>query len=78
MLLTRVYCVEGCMLGCRDYIELAMYRPRDGAAPASLKQVNGGLTEDAIKTSSRSGPWSAEDDSSGRRRSMDQFNAAPG
>ena len=64
------------MLGCRDYVELAMYRPRVGTSLQSSKQPN------TIKTSGAGHhPWTPADEYSNdqRRRSMNQLNdAAPG
>ena len=45
LLLLCTYTAQGCMLGCRDYVELAMYRPRVGTSLQSSKQPN------TIKTS---------------------------
>ena len=43
-------CTQGCMLGCRNYIETAMYRPRVSAALKPYKHVNTLEDNDTVKS----------------------------
>jgi len=56
---------QSCMLGCRDYIEQSMYRPRVGSALPSSKRV------DSLASA-------VEQHASEHQRALDQLNTAPG